>query len=691
MKIRKKFLLIFVVLILAALAANSYINFKTTEKAVIQNALKSMENELGQVSKQIESFHEKASSELLFALNYPVFKEYFSLKETQAGNRYDADGVVQFTPAQRSLKAKIDDWTLFVQSKFPVAETCLIDMTGQEHSRITFGKIAPDDDFSSEENTAPFFAPTAKLKKDGVHIEYPYMSADAHQWVFSYTSPVVLDNGSIPGFYHFEIPISYFQETVAAAATGGRIFVLDPGGILVADSRQKIDINLKKESSGVHGHGGDGHSLADYLPPAGSITTDASFNETVKAMNSGASGNASFVQDGELHYIVYQKLPTFGWSIAQVKSYSELLSGKSSLAQIKKTILATVFVTLIVAVIVIFIVSDKITKPLLLLTAAVKKVAGGDLSVQMPDVRSKDELADLSCAMSDMVVKLREIVADVEFAADKVTAASGDIQASSDHMSTGVDQQATKATQIATASEEMSNTIIEIARNTTSIADTATTATGLAQNGEKIMERSIKEVQDLSEMVGNLSSIVNSLGVRSEQIGEIVGVINDIAEQTNLLALNAAIEAARAGEQGRGFAVVADEVRNLSERTARSTGQINGMIKSVQDEVKVAIRSMDEGTRKVSQGVEFSAEAGRALTEIVRSVNNLHSMVAQIATATTQLSNVSEQISMDINTVASVSNSASDGTKEITRSAGELALQSSSLQGAIRKFKKKAA
>ena len=691
MKIRQKFLLIFVVLILTALAANSYINFKTTEKAVIQNALKSMENELGQVSKQIEAFHEKASSELLFALNYPVFKEYFSLDETKAGNRYDAEGVIQFTAAQRSLKAKIDDWTLFVQSKFPVAETCVIDKTGQEHSRITFGEIAPDDDFSSEENSAPFFDPTVKLKKDGVHIEYPYMSADAHQWVFSYTSPIVLDDGSIPGFYHFEIPISYFQETVATAATGGRIFVLDPGGLLVADSRQKIDINLKKESSGVHSHGGEGHSLADYLPPVASITDDSGFNETVKAMNSGASGNASFIKDGELHYIVYQKLPTFGWSIAQVKSYSELLSGKSSLAQIKKTISGTVVITLIVAVIVIFLVSNRITKPLLLLTNAVKKVAEGDLDVEMPEIRSKDELADLSNAMSDMVEKLREIVADGEFPAYKLTSASGEIKASSDTMSTGVGKQATKATQIATASEQMSSTIIEIARNTTSIADTATTATGLAKNGEQIMERSLKEVRDLSEMVGNLSSIVNSLGVRSEQIGERVGVINDIAEQTNLLALNAAIEAARAGEQGRGFAVVADEVRNLSERTARSTGQINDMIKSIQDEVQVAIRSMDEGTRKVGQGVEFSAQAGKALTEIVGSVNTLHSMVAQIATATTQLSNVSEQISMDINTVASVSNSTSGGTREITRSAGELALQSSSLQGAIRKFKKKAA
>ncbi|MBI5469159.1 MAG: cache domain-containing protein, partial [Deltaproteobacteria bacterium] len=235
MKIKHKFLAIFVLLILLALSVNSYINFKTTETAVVQNAIKSMENELEGVSHRINAFHEKAGGNLIFALNYPVFKEYFSLPETRAGNKYK-DKVIQFTPEQRRLKKKIDDWTLFVQSRFPVAETCVIDSTGQEHSRITFGEIAPDDDFSSEENSAPFFDPTIRLAKGEFHVAYPYMSADAHKWVFSYTSPIVLDDGTKPGFYHFEIPISYFQETVAEN-TSGRTFVIDPSGMIVADSR----------------------------------------------------------------------------------------------------------------------------------------------------------------------------------------------------------------------------------------------------------------------------------------------------------------------------------------------------------------------------------------------------------------------------------------------------------------------
>ncbi|MBI5455343.1 MAG: methyl-accepting chemotaxis protein [Deltaproteobacteria bacterium] len=685
MKIKHKFLAIFVLLILLALSVNSYINFKTTETAVVQNAIKSMENELEGVSHRINAFHEKAGGNLIFALNYPVFKEYFSLPETRAGNRYNAEKVIQFTPEQRRLKKKIDDWTLFVQSRFPVVETCVIDLTGQEHSRITFGEIAPDDDFSSEENSAPFFDPTVRLAKGEFHVAYPYMSADAHKWVFSYTSPIILDDGSKPAFYHFEIPISYFQETVAEN-TSGRTFVIDPAGLIVADSRNKISIDLKG-GAGALSHGGDEHSLKDYLPSVSAVSDDAAFTSLLASMKTGKSGHGTFDINGETHYLVYRQLPTFNWSVAQLKSYSELLEGKSSLGKIKKTILLTVIVTLAIAIAVIFIVSDKITKPLLHLTDAAREVARGNLNVKLPEIKSRDEIADLNAAMGEMVGKLKEIVNDVESAAEKVTEASGDIKANSDSMSEGMSKQAAKATQIATASEEMSHTIIEIASNTSSIASTASKASSLAEEGEKIVERSINEVRAISEMVGILARNIESLGDRSQQIGKIVGVINDIAEQTNLLALNAAIEAARAGDQGRGFAVVADEVRNLSERTAKSTTQINAMIKTIQGEVQGAITSMEEGARKVGDGVQYSVQAGRALGNIVDSVKNLNSMVEQIATATTQLTSVSEQISMDIGSVASLSQDITSGAEQISGATGALTGLSGSLQQAIRRFK----
>ncbi len=174
---------------------------------------------------------------------------------------------------------------------------------------------------------------------------------------------------------------------------------------------------------------------------------------------------------------------------------------------------------------------------------------------------------------------------------------------------------------------------------------------------------------------------------RQKNIGEIVSVIKDIADQTNLLALNAAIEAARAGEQGRGFAVVADEVRKLAERTSKATSEIGSMIGAIQDEVQKAVASMNEGTKRVEIGVEYSSNAGEALKNIVRSVDNLQSMVQQIASATEEMSTVSEQISSDIETIANVSKETSAGSEQIAQSSSDLARLASKLSDLVRQFR----
>ncbi|MBI5888416.1 MAG: methyl-accepting chemotaxis protein [Deltaproteobacteria bacterium] len=686
MKIKHKFLIVFLVLMLLAVSATGYLSFKTTETAVVENALKAMENDLDTIQTKVSAFHEKAKSELAFALNYPVFKEYFSLKETKAGNRYNGK-VIQFTPEQRRLKGKIDEWTHFVQSAFPIAETCVIDLTGQEHSRITYGQVAPDEDFSSDENTATFFEPTFKLKKGEVHVAYPYMSVDAKKWVFAYTSPIVLDDGAKPAFYHFEIPISYFQDIVSKH-TAGRAFVLDPQGIIVADSKVSIDIAMKSQAkAGEHTMSGAGHKLKDYLPAVETISTEGGFLDIVREMKAGKSGTGVFSSGGQTFYVAYKPLSTFSWSVAEIKSYSELLEGGASLSKIKGTIAVSAALALIAAFVVVYVVSDRVTRPLLALTVTAGRVAGGELNVRFPEIDSKDEVASLQTAMKDMVGKLNEIVADVEMAADKVTGAGDEIQEHSEKMSGGIQAQANKAAQIATASEEMTRTIAEIARNTASISDTTVKAADTAEKGKKIVERSIQEVGDIADMVTGIARNIESLGERSKEIGNIVGVINDIADQTNLLALNAAIEAARAGEQGRGFAVVADEVRSLSERTAKATLQINEMIQAIQADVSFAVSSMKEGTTKVGQGVAFSSEAGRALGDIVESVKNLHTMIDQIVTAAHQLTSAAEQISSDIGEVAEVSKGASTGASDINNSAGALTKLSKTLQLALSRFK----
>ncbi len=178
-----------------------------------------------------------------------------------------------------------------------------------------------------------------------------------------------------------------------------------------------------------------------------------------------------------------------------------------------------------------------------------------------------------------------------------------------------------------------------------------------------------------------------ALGDRSKQIGEIVSVIKDIADQTNLLALNAAIEAARAGEQGRGFAVVADEVRKLAEKTAHSTSEIGGMINAIQAETEKAVVSMGEGTKKVKVGVELANQAGEGLHKIVDSVNGLQTMVQQIASATEEMSTVSEQISGDIEVIAAVSKETSAGSCQIGQESANLSKMATELRTDVSRFR----
>lgn len=349
--------------------------------------------------------------------------------------------------------------------------------------------------------------------------------------------------------------------------------------------------------------------------------------------------------------------------------------------------------TAIIAILTAFslgiILSKMIANPLQKGVSLAEAIAGGDLTNRLDRaaIERNDEVGKLLTAMGNMAERLKGIMAELKSTADNVASASNQLSASSEQMSRGVTEQSGRASQIATSSSEMSQTVVDIAKNASSIEASATKTTKVAQDGEKIVDRSVEEVKAIADTVRESGQLMGSLGERSKQIGEIVSVINDIADQTNLLALNAAIEAARAGEQGRGFAVVADEVRKLAERTAKATSEIGEMIKAIQDEVSRAVHSMEEGTKRVEVGVDFSVQAGNALRDIVKSVNELHSMVQQIASATEEMSTVSETISGDIETIASVSKETSAGSEQIAQASSDLARLASNLQNIVGQFK----
>ncbi|MEE9543498.1 MAG: methyl-accepting chemotaxis protein [Thermodesulfobacteriota bacterium] len=330
-------------------------------------------------------------------------------------------------------------------------------------------------------------------------------------------------------------------------------------------------------------------------------------------------------------------------------------------------------------------ISKSITGPVNLAVGIADRLADGDLDLEI-EVKNSDETGKLMASMKHMIDKLRAIIMGVQDASDKVMSNSRDLSAGSEQMSRGVVKQTEKANLVATSSSEMSTTITEIAKNATEMAEFTSTTSNEAKEGKAIVDKTVKEVKGIETKVAESAELVAMLGKRSEEIGTIVGVINDIADQTNLLALNAAIEAARAGEQGRGFAVVADEVRKLAERTTGATKQIEEMIGTMQNETGKAVSSMDESIKMVGSGAELSAEAGLALEKIVESVGGLQERVMQIASASEEMSTSAEQINEDILVIANISTETNASSESILRTSDHLKGLATSLDEVLSVF-----
>ncbi len=259
--------------------------------------------------------------------------------------------------------------------------------------------------------------------------------------------------------------------------------------------------------------------------------------------------------------------------------------------------------------------------------------------------------------------------------------------ATSTQIVSGIDRQSNQTNQVATAMEEMSATVIEVAKNSQGASDASVQTQEIAVTGGDVVKRAVEGMMVVAETVKDSVVTVEALGKSSDEIGAIISVINDIADQTNLLALNAAIEAARAGEQGRGFAVVADEVRKLAEKTTKATKEIADMIKTIQTDTQGAMSSMHEGTKQVEEGVLLASEAGESLQQIVSSVDRVTDMVRQIATAAEQQSATSEEISNNIAGIAEVAGENSEGVKQVSIATEDLARVAEELKAMVSEFK----
>ena len=329
---------------------------------------------------------------------------------------------------------------------------------------------------------------------------------------------------------------------------------------------------------------------------------------------------------------------------------------------------------------------DAVVQPINESSKVLEKLAQGDLTVRMTG-EYKGNYAVIKNSINSLADSFGGALSDVFEAVHATASASSQISSSSEEMAAGAQEQSSQTAEVASAVEQMTKTIVETTKNSARASESAKNAGTIAKDGGKVVSETIEGMNRIADVVKNSAVIVQALGKSSNEIGEIVQVIDDIADQTNLLALNAAIEAARAGEQGRGFAVVADEVRKLAERTTKATKEIATMIRQIQKDTEGAVVSMNEGTTEVEKGKVLADKAGQALKQIISGAEEVVDISTQVAAASEEQSSAAEQISRNIESISSVTNQSASGVQQIARAAEDLNRMTVNLQDLIARFK----
>jgi len=317
--------------------------------------------------------------------------------------------------------------------------------------------------------------------------------------------------------------------------------------------------------------------------------------------------------------------------------------------------------------------------------SVLEEMAKGDFSARVKG-EYKGEHRLISDSINTLGDSLTNILSNLAEMVNLTATISEQISSSTEEMAAGAQEQSVQTVEVASTVEEMTKTIISTAKNASQAAEASKKAGGVAREGGSVVDETVNGMNRIAEFVEKASEKIQALGKSSEQIGEIVQVIDDIANQTNLLALNAAIEAARAGEQGRGFAVVADEVRKLAERTTKATKEISDMIKRIQNVTDNVVESMKEGSSDVETGKVLAQKAGASLKEIINASDEVLDVVAQVASASEQQSATSEQISNNVESISKVTHESASGIQQIAGAADELNKMTVNLKDLISRF-----
>jgi methyl-accepting chemotaxis protein len=353
----------------------------------------------------------------------------------------------------------------------------------------------------------------------------------------------------------------------------------------------------------------------------------------------------------------------------------------------ERLVLALPAIAILAGLLVATIISRSIHSAVGAMLTMAQQIAENDLAIDDLQIKSADEIGKAGMALNQMKDSLRDVIRSIAGTAEHVASASEQISASAAEQAKSAENQKDQTTQVAAGLQQMTATVQQVSENSSAAADASRRAAGLARDGGVIVEETLSKMRAIADSVSSTAKKVEELGKSSDQIGRIVGVINDIADQTNLLALNAAIEAARAGEQGRGFAVVADEVRKLAERTTIATKEIAEMIRSVQQETRTAVAAMEQGTKDVQDGVNTTARAGDSLKQIIQMSEEVGEMITHIATAATEQSTATEEIHKSMDQIAILVKESAVGAQQSAQACQDLSGLALDLQKLVSKFR----
>jgi len=438
------------------------------------------------------------------------------------------------------------------------------------------------------------------------------------------------------------------------------------GFVYLVDASGKVQIhkqaNKRKASlSGLYG------------PNASSLLNKTDFNMITTSEN------------GVDLFVATKYIPSMDWFVVAQVPVDEVFAELNESAQ--KMFLTTIAVAAAFIFLGLFLASS-ITKPIQVISERFRELGEGDGDLsQRIDIQGNDELAKLSHGFNGFIEKIHESVKEVAETSRALQVAAQGVAEKSHSTHDNSQNQRDQTIQVVTAINEMGATISEIASNAATAAETANGAEGNTEEGRAVVFKAKDAISRLAADIDHIGSVVQKLAGTTQDIGSILDVIRDISDQTNLLALNAAIEAARAGEQGRGFAVVADEVRNLASRTATSTEEIQKMINQLQGDAQNAVSAMEAGKEVTHEGVVSTDQAVEVLAQISESITDISDRNTQVATATEEQSTVVHTINENIEEINSINEMTTNTAQELADASNELQELSRRLDAMVGSFK----